>query len=173
MTAIAAPLDLDGIVGDADFAPLEALLGAAPDQRLRDACHALNATVTARLEQQFRADIRSRSLFSEIIRQPRRIGHELERMHRYGVLAAYLPTFARDNKRSRTVMEVVAVDRRGLLSEIGSAMQQCGVSLVDARIATFGARAEDYFYINDSRRRPFSDAAAQERLRTLIVTALT
>ena len=57
MTAIASPQDLDGIVGDADFAPLEALLGAAPDQRLRDACRALNATVTARLEQQFRADL--------------------------------------------------------------------------------------------------------------------
>ena len=81
--------------------------------------------------------------------------------------------FARDDKRSRTVMEVVAVDRPGLLSEIGSAMEQCGVSLVDARIATFGERAEDYFYITDRRRRPFSDAAAQERLRSLIVTALT
>ncbi len=81
--------------------------------------------------------------------------------------------FARDDKRSRTVMEVIAVDRPGLLSEIGSAMEQCGVSLVDARIATFGERAEDYFYITDRRRRPFSDAAAQERLRSLIVTALT
>ncbi len=81
--------------------------------------------------------------------------------------------FARDDKRGRTVMEVIAVDRPGLLSEIGGAMDQCGVSLVDARIATFGERAEDYFYITDRRRRPFSDAAAQERLRDLIVAALT
>jgi len=81
--------------------------------------------------------------------------------------------FARDDKRSRTVMEVIAVDRPGLLSEIGSAMEQCGVNLIDARIATFGERAEDYFYITDRRRRPFSDAAAQEHLRHLIVAALT
>jgi [protein-PII] uridylyltransferase len=69
-------------------------------------------------------------------------------------------------------MEVIAVDRPGLLSDIGSAMDKCGVSLVDARIATFGERAEDYFYITDRRQRPFSDAAAQERLRQLIVSAL-
>ena len=80
--------------------------------------------------------------------------------------------FARDDKRERTVMEVIAIDRPGLLSEIGSAMDRCGVSLIDARIATFGERAEDYFYITDRRRRPFSDAHAQERLRALIVEAL-
>jgi [protein-PII] uridylyltransferase len=84
-----------------------------------------------------------------------------------------LVQFSRDDRRSRTVMEVIAVDRPGLLSEIGSAMEQCEVNLLDARIATFGERAEDYFYITDRRRRPFSDAAAQERLRNLIVTALT
>lgn len=81
--------------------------------------------------------------------------------------------FTRDERRSRTVMEVIAVDRPGLLSEIGRAMDQCGVSLVDARIATFGERAEDYFYITDRRQRPFSDPAAQTRLRDLIVAALT
>ena len=41
----------------------------------------------------FRKDIRNRSLFLEIIRQPRLVGHELRRMHRYGVLSAYLPEF--------------------------------------------------------------------------------
>ncbi len=47
------------------------------------------------IDEKLRQDIRARSLFMEIIRQPRRIGHELMRMHRYGVLAAYLPEFAR------------------------------------------------------------------------------
>ncbi|HEY5701644.1 MAG TPA: [protein-PII] uridylyltransferase, partial [Gammaproteobacteria bacterium] len=36
---------------------------------------------------------RSRSLFLEILRQPRGLTHELHRMHRYGVLGAYLPEF--------------------------------------------------------------------------------
>lgn len=42
----------------------------------------------------FRQDVRSQSLFLEIIRQPRRVGHELRRMHKYGVLGAYMPEFA-------------------------------------------------------------------------------
>jgi [protein-PII] uridylyltransferase len=41
----------------------------------------------------FRADLRCRSLFMEILRQPYGITHELRRMNRYGVLAAYLPAF--------------------------------------------------------------------------------
>lgn len=47
------------------------------------------------IDEACRNDIRAQSLFMEIIRQPRRIGHELRRMHKYGVLAAYLPVFAR------------------------------------------------------------------------------
>ncbi len=43
----------------------------------------------------FRADIKSQSLFLEIIRQPHRVGHELRRMHKYGVLGAYMPEFAK------------------------------------------------------------------------------
>ena len=41
----------------------------------------------------FRDDIRCRSLFMEIIRQPKGVTHELRRMSSYGVLAAYLPVF--------------------------------------------------------------------------------
>ena len=45
------------------------------------------------IDNKFRKDIRNRSLFMEIIRQPRYVGHELRRMHRYGVLGAYMPEF--------------------------------------------------------------------------------
>jgi [protein-PII] uridylyltransferase len=45
------------------------------------------------IDEQFRYDIRARRLFLEILRQPRGLTHELRRMHRYGVLSAYLPVF--------------------------------------------------------------------------------
>ena len=45
------------------------------------------------IDERLRADIRARSLFMEILRQPRGITHELRRMHRYGILARYLPAF--------------------------------------------------------------------------------
>ena len=54
---------------------------------VRNHCHLI--------DDEFRADIRARSLFLEILRQPRGVTHELERMHRYGVLGAYLPAFDR------------------------------------------------------------------------------
>jgi [protein-PII] uridylyltransferase len=46
-----------------------------------------------RINDEFRADLRARSLFMEIMRQPKGITHELRRMNRYGILAAYLPVF--------------------------------------------------------------------------------
>jgi [protein-PII] uridylyltransferase len=46
------------------------------------------------IDDDFRNDIRCRSLFMEIFRQPRGLTHELRRMNRYGILAAYYPPFA-------------------------------------------------------------------------------
>jgi [protein-PII] uridylyltransferase len=45
------------------------------------------------IDEEFRDDIRCRSLFMEIIRQTKGVTHELRRMNVYGVLAAYLPVF--------------------------------------------------------------------------------
>ncbi len=45
------------------------------------------------IDQSFRMDLRSRSLFMEIFRQPTGLTHELRRMNRYGILAAYYPAF--------------------------------------------------------------------------------
>lgn len=47
------------------------------------------------VDEKFRNDLRCRSLFMEILRQPRGITHELRRMNRYGILAAYFPAFGR------------------------------------------------------------------------------
>ncbi len=46
------------------------------------------------IDDQFRTDKHANHLFIEILRQPRGITHALRRMNRYGVLAAYLPSFA-------------------------------------------------------------------------------
>ena len=48
-----------------------------------------------RIDARFRAAPAHRALFMEILRQPRHVARELRRMHRYGVLAAYWPDFAR------------------------------------------------------------------------------
>jgi len=47
------------------------------------------------IDDAFRDDLRSRSVFFEIFCQPRGLTHALRRMNRYGILPAYLPSFGR------------------------------------------------------------------------------
>ena len=47
------------------------------------------------IDDDFRADLRNRSLFMEIMRQPAGITHELRRMNRYDILAHYIPAFGK------------------------------------------------------------------------------
>mgnify|MGYP003386226927 CR=1 FL=1 len=52
---------------------------------IRESLHLIDAD--------FRANPTAQHLFIEILRQPRGITHQLRRMNRYGVLAAYIPAF--------------------------------------------------------------------------------
>ncbi|MCK9529734.1 MAG: [protein-PII] uridylyltransferase [Gammaproteobacteria bacterium] len=49
----------------------------------------------AHIDERFRSDLRCRSLFMEILRQPHGITTALRAMNRFGVLGAYLPVFGR------------------------------------------------------------------------------
>ena len=73
--------------------------------------------------------------------------------------------FTRNASNRRTVMEVIAADRPGLLARIGWALADARVRIRNAKIATFGERAEDVFYITDAHDRPLSDARLEEAHR--------
>lgn len=62
-------------------------------QGIRASTLCLIQEYTKQIDDDFRNDIRNKSLFMEIIKQPRYVGHELRRMHRFGVLSKYLPSF--------------------------------------------------------------------------------
>ncbi len=47
------------------------------------------------IDDNFRDDPKAHALFLRIVRQKRGVAHGFRRMHRYGVLSAYLPVFAR------------------------------------------------------------------------------
>ena len=70
--------------------------------------------------------------------------------------------FTRDDSNRRTVMEVIAADRPGLLARIGWALADARVRIQNAKIATFGERAEDVFYVTDAHNRPLPDARLDE-----------
>jgi len=65
--------------------------------------------------------------------------------------------FSDDAENGRTILEVVAGDRPGLLSEIGKVLWSQRVELHGAKIMTVGERAEDVFYVTDESSRPLDD----------------
>jgi len=71
----------------------------------------------------------------------------------------------------QTVMEIVAADRPGLLSEIGQTFLVQKIDIAAAKIMTIGERAEDVFYICN-RDGSALDTIAQEQLRDKLVTTL-
>jgi [protein-PII] uridylyltransferase len=69
---------------------------------------------------------------------------------------------------ARTQLALVCADRPGLLAQVAQALRECGLRVHDARIATFGERAEDFFQITDARDAPL-DAAQQEAVRAALL----
>ena len=76
-----------------------------------------------------------------------------------------------DERNGRSVLELTAGDRPGLLCDVGKVLTAERIALQAARIMTVGERAEDVFYITDFEGRPLTEAAA-ERLREHLGKAL-
>jgi len=57
--------------------------------------------------------------------------------------------FSLDSRNNRTILELIAADRPGLLSEVGKVFKTGGIAINGAKIMTVGERAEDVFYITD------------------------
>jgi len=110
------------------------------------------------------------SLKSEELPAPR-VNRRLDRKLRHFSIPTQV-SFEQDPANLRTIMEVVTTDTPGVLSRIGMAMQSCEVRLQNARIATYGERAEDIFYITDTNNEPITDPLNFERLRDAISDAL-
>jgi [protein-PII] uridylyltransferase len=76
-------------------------------------------------------------------------------------------SFATDEKNNRTVMELVAGDRPGLLSEVGKVLRDKRVVIHTAKIVTLGERAEDVFYVTDRAGQPLAPGFCEELGKSL------
>ena len=76
-----------------------------------------------------------------------------------------------DERNRRSVLELTAGDRPGLLCDVGKVLMAERVELHAAKIMTVGERAEDVFYLTDFDNRPLS-ASATERLKEHLLQAL-
>ncbi len=84
-----------------------------------------------------------------------------------------LLTFEQDRRLKRTLLRLRTTDRPGILANIGQVFMEHDVHLHNARIATFGERVEDVFYITTQDKRSITDGQQLENLRLAIVDALS
>ena len=79
-------------------------------------------------------------------------------------------SFPSGTQRHHTVVEIITTDRPGLLSKVGRVFNRFNIRVVNAKITTIGSRAEDIFYVTDSKNQllmpellsPLKDALLEE-----------
>jgi [protein-PII] uridylyltransferase len=76
--------------------------------------------------------------------------------------------FDEDVANGRTVIELVAGDRPGLLSIVGQVFVDLGIEIETAKVMTIGERAEDVFYVLDNEGNPLSPELQQQLEERLI-----
>ena len=59
-------------------------------------------------------------------------------------------TFSEDPVNRRTIVELIAGDRPGLLSQVAKVFMNEHVDIYTSKIMTVGERAEDVFYVTDA-----------------------
>ncbi len=124
---------LDGMALDTFWVQDEQAGAFDDDRRLNRLCHTVEEVVRGTLD-----------LEGEIAR--RREGW----LH--GLALSVTPRVLIDNNAStkHTLIEVTARDRLGLLYDLARAVTDMGYSVITARVATFGERAVDAFYVKNS-----------------------
>ncbi len=76
-------------------------------------------------------------------------------------------SFIKQNTKRTTSLEIVAIDRPGLLAEIGDIFQQLKLNVHMAKITTFGEKAEDMFIISNEEQLALSQTE-QDQLESLL-----
>ncbi len=80
--------------------------------------------------------------------------------------------FEQDETNQRTLLRLYTADRPGVLSQIGQVFQEYNIRLHNARIATFGERIEDVFYITTPDKQLITDSKTLQKLEHDIIEIL-
>ena len=80
--------------------------------------------------------------------------------------------FLPGNTKTRTMIEIAALDTPGLLADIGEVFQRCGVNIHAAKITTIGERAEDFFMLSNAQDQALS-SDEQSQLKRVLISQLS
>ena len=75
------------------------------------------------------------------------------------------------SSQSSTVVEVEASDRIGLLFDLTRALASLGIDVHLAKVATYGARVVDVFYVTDEEGQKIEDRDRLTELERALVQA--
>lgn len=81
-------------------------------------------------------------------------------------------TIEQDEVRQRSVVQVTAPDRPGLLAQISQVFADCDIRVLQAKITTLGERVEDTFFVTDKNSLALTDPLQREQLRKAICSQL-
>ena len=112
----------------------------------------------------------------EALQRPEPIDLKVSRLVSRQVKHFSTPTrieFDQDLVNHRTILKLVTDDRPGLLSQVGQAFSACKIRLINAKIATIGATADDTFFITDRKNRPLTQQAQFDCLKQAIYQFVT
>jgi len=70
--------------------------------------------------------------------------------------------FTKDNINNKTVMELISIDRPGLLFDIAKTLKTENVWIESAKIATIGERVEDIFYLTTQNKVSLSKSNCEK-----------
>jgi [protein-PII] uridylyltransferase len=125
------------------------------------------------LDQRRLGEIRTRLLaaFTSDAAQPLKVTRRAPRQVRMFSTPVQVG-MSQDPQNQRTVVELVAGDRPGLLFQIAKVFDQEKVQLQNAKVATIGERAEDVFFVTTLDAQPLEDAQCErltQELRSSLV----
>jgi [protein-PII] uridylyltransferase len=81
--------------------------------------------------------------------------------------------FEQDELNKRTILRLRTTDRPGILSRVGQVFMEHDIRLHNARVATFGERAEDSFFISTPDKKPITDTRLLGALKNDIINTLS
>jgi [protein-PII] uridylyltransferase len=71
-------------------------------------------------------------------------------------------SFIKIASKSKTMIEIIALDRPGLLGNIAKVFQQLHINIHSAKITTFGEKADDVFTLSTSENMALTDEEKQQ-----------
>ena len=108
----------------------------------------------------------------QVLQGEKKVQHRLHQSHKLKAFQVKTQVrFLNTMKPHHTEMEVFALDKVGLLAEMGEIFYQCHLNLHQAKISTIGEKVEDFFVLTNSENKALT-VEEREQLKAKLLANL-